>query len=233
MNFKVACGVLLLGLLSLSVGNSAVVYNSLGASSSSDGAIWGGAWFGDAITLSGTSAVLDGLKFRAAPFSTGTLYFTAAFYSLEAGVDGIFQTGDDTIGSLLGISNPQGTSFPNFMGTQDVNLTGFSISVPKNFVWAVYNHTSDILVGIVQASDYANVTGGTSAITTGLWDQNGNLTATGNQLQFLGTTGEHPYGFDWAVELSGVVSGVPEPSALSLLALGAGVLAVIRRRKRE
>ncbi len=210
----------------LSTIQAAVVYNSLSSASSAIGAVWPNGFVGDAITLTADSAVLDGLKIRARPFVVGSSTFTAFFYNLDAGDDGVFQTGDDKIGSLLGSSSGQSSTFTTSSSLTTVSLSGFSIVVPKNFIWAVQFTTRDLMVATL--SDYSSVTGGTSSLSTGLWYQTGSPSPGGNLL-FNGTSGNHTFGQDWAVELS----GVPEPSAASLLVLGAGVLAVIRRRKKD
>ena len=228
--FKTLLCVSVFGLVPIS--NGAVVYNSLPAANTQDGAIWGGGAFGDAITLSGDSAVLDSLKFRAtALFGAGNFNFAAFFYELNAGSDGVFQTGDETVGNLLGSSTMQTFSLVSG-GLSDVILTGFSVSVPKNFLWVVANANSgDIMAATIYgSSNYAFVTGGTSSISNGFWNNNG-LPSSGSGLTFLSFSGNHPYDEDWAVQLNGTVSGVPEPSAFSLLAVGLGGLAVTRRRR--
>ena len=219
---------ILLTLGFISKGESAVFYDSISSSDSDEGFLNSPIYFGDALTLSGTSAVIDSLTFKVVSIlpSTATGSFRAFFYDINAGADGLFQTGDETFGSLIGSSTSQSFSVSN--GTM-VTLTGFSVSVPKNFLWIVYNQNLSITVAAVRSSGYATVTGGSSAVTSGYW--NSAAPTTGGSLKMLSFTGTHPYGSDFAVQLSG--SMVPEPSAFSLLVVGLGGLGALRRARRK
>ena len=228
---KHLCLVLTFGFISQT--KAAVFYNSLSSSISDQGFVNGPNYFGDALTISGTSAIIDSLTFRVAsvsiwpPGPTSTPgNFQALFYNINAGADGVYQTGDETFGSLLGSSSLQNFSISD--GT-NVTLSGFSVNVPQNFLWIVYNPDLSITVSDVRPAGYATVTGGSSATTSGYWSST--APAAGGSLKFLAATGVHGYGSDFAVQLTG--SMVPEPSAGALLMLGAGGIFALRRLRRK
>lgn len=212
----------------VSLGNAQIFYDSITPSISSLGFVNNPSYFGDALTLSGSSATINSLAFRVGSISPGTATgsFQAFFYNINAGADGLFQTGDETFGSLLGSSSSQSFSVSN--GTT-VTLSGFSVNVPKNFLWIVYNPNLSITVADVRSSGYASVTGGSSAVTSGYW--NSAAPTTGSSLRMLSFTGTHSFGSDFAVQLTG--SMVPEPSAGALLILGAGGVFALRRLRRK
>jgi hypothetical protein len=210
------------------IAHSQIFYDSLSSATGSQGFVNSPIYFGDALTLSGTSAEINSLAFRVDGISpsTATGSFQAFFYNINAGTDGVYQTGDETFGSLIGSSSSQSFSVSN---GSTITLSGFSVTVPKNFLWIVYNPNLSLLISDLNSSAYSSVTGGSSAVTSGYWSST--APANGGSLKMLSFTGTHPYASDFAVQLSG--SMVPEPSAGSLLVLGAGVLAVIRRRKKD
>lgn len=220
--------ILVLAFKLASSGNAQIFYNSLSSTTGNQGFVNNPTYFGDALTLSGTSATITSLAFRVGSISpsTATGSFQAFFYNINAGADGNFQTGDETFGSLIGSSSLQSFSVSN--GTT-VTLTGFSVTVPQDFLWIVYNPNLSITVADLRSSGYATVTGGSSAVTSGYW--NSTAPAPGGSLKMLSFTGTHPYGSDFAVQLTG--SMVPEPSAGALLMLGAGGVFALRGLRRK
>jgi len=214
-----------IALFSPSLARSQIFYDSLSSANRSQGFVNPNQYFGDAISLSGTSAIVTSLSFRigGSVFGPASPTFQAFFYDINPGSGG-FQTGDETFGTLLGSSSSQSISVSS---GSTVTLSGFSITVPQNFIWIIRNPNADMQLSAINAAGYSTVVGGSSAVTSGYWSST--APTVGGSLVVLSSTGTHALGTDFAVQLGG--SMVPEPSAGALLVLGAGVLAVIRRRK--
>jgi hypothetical protein len=131
----------------------------------------GSAW-GDELTVAGSKKI-SSFAFNVGDVSDGsdTGSLTLAFYSVNLGVDGLFQTADDKIGTFLGSV----TKSVNLIPGTKVTFTGLSIDVPANFIYTV--STSGSLSYTVHATMDDPTMGADS--NDNLWANYGGGLATG------------------------------------------------------
>ena len=175
------------------------------------------AW-GDEITLANEATVTS------FSFDVGDVYagyeqgsLTLAFYQVDAGADGVLQTGDDRIGAFID-SYSQSV---NLTANSPVSLSGFSILVPANFVYTVTN-VGNLSYSVEATQDAASAG---SASNDNIWvNFSGGLpVGTASSTDYASYFGNNQ------VQLAGATV-VPEPRVAYLI-LASGLLLLFRVRK--
>jgi len=214
------------------------VYSSLDHTDRDVGWNNSGTAYGDEVTLDAPSATIEGMTLSFDSVNTdydGPSSFEVSFFTVNAGGDGAYQTADDTIGSMIGAPFTETGVEIATETTHTIDFDGLSYEVPQNFVWRVEN--GDDFSYMINSTTKTDMTGG-SANPDMMWADYNNSAWEGNEPQ----PGNEPHYYDsdtWdgeynpSVAFQGVATPEPGTTALALLAAGAGVFAVWRKRRAE
>jgi hypothetical protein len=215
-------------LLSFASAKADVLFNSFNAPDTSEtGYMNPGTQWGDEITLNGNSAVLNSISFKVySVYSTysGPSTFTLSLWNVNPGTDGLYQTGDDKIGTLITNFTYSGMTIAN---NTAVTLGGFSVAVPDDFIYTVTDGNN--LSYLLTTTSDSTFTGG-SANPDIMWWNISSYSGNGS----LGT-GSSPGNYSYSgvnnnpvTEITGTIEPVPEPSTAQF-ALG-GILVLVSSR---
>lgn len=188
----------------------------------------GGNW-GDEITLSGSSATINSISFEVASAEagfTGPSTFTVAFWDVNPGSDGLFQTADDTIGAQIASYNYTGMTIAN---NTTLTFSGLSVDVPQNFIYTVYNGNFSFTLDTTSDSTF---TGG-SANPDIMWWNISSFSGT-SPLTTGSSPGNQTYAgvdFNPLAQITGTMT--PEPTALQMVVLGGFMALLTVRRSRK
>ena len=204
------------------------VYSSLNQAEGSIGAINPGNAYGDEVSLNAPGAIIEGMTLSfdwVVDSNKGPSSFEVSFFHVSPGSDSMYQTRDDTIGGMIGtpFTETDVTIAPDTPHT--IDFGAISYEVPQNFVWRVKN--GDFIYALNSTAD-TQMTGGTANPDIMWWDVWDGSEPTEGNTPYYGTE----YGdLNPSMEFHGVATPEPGTTALALLAAGAGVFAVWRRRK--
>ena len=222
--------------LASTTAHAGTVYSSLDHNDEFVGCYGSGVAYGDEVTLDAPGAIIEGMTLSfdsVSKFSYGPSSFEVSFFHVNAGSDGAYQTADDTIGSMIGAPFTETGVTIASDTTHTIDFDGLSYEVPQNFVWRVEN--GDDFSYLLNSSRETEMTGG-SANPNIMWADYDNSAWEGNEPQ----PGNEPYYYDYdgdgeynpSVAFQGVATPEPGTTALALLAAGAGVFAVWRKRSK-
>ena len=158
---------------------------------------------------------------------------------------------------IEGAGSGAGSSFNRYSGTSTTSTTGvptayFTLTAPRGFDAVNFDRLSNHNFSYTQPSYNVNVDLGTKSGGSYSWANAGTFLATSTSgawtsssisfTSLAGNLGAGDYAIRFVAQTSStqsdflgldnvkIVSNVPEPSALSLLAVGLGGLAILRRR---
>lgn len=210
---------------------AAVIYSSFGAGDqTSDGFFNSGVTWGEEITLGGTNATVNSIAFHVNySYGSSPSSFTLRLWNVNPGADNIYQTADDTLGSLIYSNSYTGLTVASHSA---LTLGGLSVSVPQNFAYTIYSPDApSYTMDFTYDSSASN--GGSANPGLFIWDAlwTSKPVTTGTSLNVPAPWGNNKY-WNPLTEITGTMTLIPEPSAMQLAA-ACGILAFAFRRLRK